>query len=523
MAISPNADRPVVGWAAIVLSSVLLGLAVVLFGLAPDQATTSSQRSESLSERELLDARRSLELAALDVVAVRMLDGFGVEGDRSERLTLATADVRVATEKILEIAEGEGLTALEAGELVEELELEALGEPDEGDLSDLFVVAEDAARYGGAADVVTTSSAAIQQLSFISTLPLHVLIEGIAADVSVNGRPVAPSAASFVDEMVDVVRSEGGWFGIDSRMPLVGSDWIEIDEANEMFPAEAERLNDLVASSDLVAYDAWMRELGDTDAPAPFGLTEMVLAVDQLQPDLVSIVDELVTAEEADRVDALASQDSTRGMFIGAAVGASILGLVGFVSGAWTTARATRASSERADLAMIDALTGIGNRHELDQRTRALTRDSAYQRHLIAMIDFDYFKLVNDVHGHAAGDAILVAVASRLQRIIDRAEEEQDGVVGTVIRMGGDEFLVTVHAAGALDSDLIRAELDAVRNDSIVFEGERIDLGFSIGLVLAEGPNVLADLMSAADLRVYDDKAVRARIREASRNDRTSP
>lgn len=149
--------------------------------------------------------------------------------------------------------------------------------------------------------------------------------------------------------------------------------------------------------------------------------------------------------------------------------------------------------------------------------------DATYQWHLIAMIDFDYFKLVNDVHGHAAGDAILVAVASRLQQIVDRAEQEQEGVVGSVIRMGGDEFLLTTHATDELDANLIRAELDAVRADSIEFEGARVDLGFSVGLVLAEGQNELADLMSSADLRVYDDKAVRARIRKASRNDQISP
>lgn len=523
MAVLPNADRPIVGWAAIVLSSVLLGLAVVLFGLAPNQVATSAERSESVNERQLLEARRSLELATLEVVAIRMLDGIAAAGDRGERLTLAAAAARSATAEILELAEGQGLVALEAEELVEELELEALENPVEGDLSDLFVVAEDAARYGGAGDVVTTASAAIQQLSFVSTLPLHVLIEGIAADVSVNGRSVTPTAAVFVDEMTDVVRTEGGWFGADAAMPLVGSDWIEVDEASEMFPIEADRLTALLVSSDLVIYDAWMRELGDRNVQPPFGVSEMAMDVDELQPELVAIIDQLVVEEEAARIEALASEESSRGMFLGAAIGASILALVGFVSGAWSIARVTRASSERADLAMIDALTGVGNRHELDRRTRALTMDATYQWHLIAMIDFDYFKLVNDVHGHAAGDAILVAVASRLQQIVDRAEQEQEGVVGSVIRMGGDEFLLTTHATDELDANLIRAELDAVRADSIEFEGARVDLGFSVGLVLAEGQNELADLMSSADLRVYDDKAVRARIRKASRNDQISP
>ena len=100
-----------------------------------------------------------------------------------------------------------------------------IGNPLEGDPSVLFDIAEDYSRWSGALDVVTTRRAAIQQLSFVSALPLHVLMEGIAADVSVNDRAVDPSMVTHIDSMIDVVRTEGGWFGADPTSPLADSIW----------------------------------------------------------------------------------------------------------------------------------------------------------------------------------------------------------------------------------------------------------------------------------------------------------
>jgi diguanylate cyclase (GGDEF)-like protein len=516
MAVSSRSDRSIVGWALILASFVLVGPSVALFGLAQDRAVRSQDLAMTAEEVRLLDARRALELATLEVVAVRMLDGVGVAGDRSDRLASAAAAVRAATAEITTLARSEGPAADEARRLLDDVDLAALDNPTQGDLDSLFDVAEDYARWSGALDVVRTQRDATQQLSFVSTLPLHVLIEGIAADTSVKERSIDPSVAAFLDRAIETVRTEGGWFGSDPASPLTDSVWIEIEEGREMLPEAAARLTELVASSDMVRYDAWMRELGGGDDAPPFELAEMLAEADSLQPQLVAVIDQLVAEDDATRLSSVRARESARDGLLGAAVATGGLALAAFFAGSLLVSRATGASRERARLAMRDPLTGIGNRRELDERTSVLTMTPQFERHLVCMIDLDSFKMINDLYGHGAGDAILVEVAARLQQIAARVERESPGVATSVLRLGGDEFLLTVHAPDVVDGEFVLAELDAVRLDTIEYGDQIIDLGFSVGIVEVSGQNELADLMSAADLAVYADKADRVRSRAAS-------
>ncbi len=514
-----GADRQIIGLVAFLSSSALTVLAVALFGMAQSESMSREDRAAAIDEGQLLEARRTMELATLEVVAVRMLDAVGVDGDRSERLASAAAEIRAATSSITTLAEGEGLVAKEAETLLGGVEIEALDDPVEGNLDDLFDVAEDVARYGGASGMVTTRREAIQQLSFVSALPFHVLIEGIAADVSVNERTIDPSTAPFVNTQIGVVRTEGGWFGTVPTTPFDGSDWIDIDSARVMLPEATERLGDVMASNLLVVYDAWTRELRDGMDTPPFELAEALAAVDEVQPELLSVIDELFADDEAARVESLADQESNRDTLLAAAAAIGVLALAAFLLGVLSISRTARTSRQRAELAVRDGLTGVGNRYELDETTRVLTMDLRFRHHLVAMIDLDRFKMVNDVHGHAAGDAILVEVATRLKQIATRVEGGHAGVVTSVIRLGGDEFLLTVHSTDEVNADLIRAELDEVRGGSIDHDGERIGLGFSVGILLVSGRHQLAELMGAADLAAYDDKAARARARRSSSQD----
>ncbi|MFE1432402.1 GGDEF domain-containing protein [Streptomyces griseoaurantiacus] len=83
----------------------------------------------------------------------------------------------------------------------------------------------------------------------------------------------------------------------------------------------------------------------------------------------------------------------------------------------------------RLHAARRDPLTGLWTREGFTRRARRLLRD---KRAVVVLADVDRFKQVNDTHGHAAGDALLAAVAGRLAHGVGR-----DGVVG---RLGGDEF-----------------------------------------------------------------------------------
>jgi diguanylate cyclase (GGDEF)-like protein/PAS domain S-box-containing protein len=103
-------------------------------------------------------------------------------------------------------------------------------------------------------------------------------------------------------------------------------------------------------------------------------------------------------------------------------------------------------------LAFYDTLTGLPNRRMLEDRLgqtlAASKRNKAYSA--LMFLDLDHFKEVNDAHGHAVGDLLLMEVARRLRIGLREAD--------TVARLGGDEFVVVI---GELGQDLTHASEQA--------------------------------------------------------------
>jgi diguanylate cyclase (GGDEF)-like protein len=100
--------------------------------------------------------------------------------------------------------------------------------------------------------------------------------------------------------------------------------------------------------------------------------------------------------------------------------------------------RLVREHGAVAAQALQDPLTALPNRRALDLRLREISTSASGQPCAIAMIDVDRFKSVNDARSHAAGDAVLRAVASALRTAL-RAQD-------LVVRYGGDEFVVVLPA-----------------------------------------------------------------------------
>ena len=100
--------------------------------------------------------------------------------------------------------------------------------------------------------------------------------------------------------------------------------------------------------------------------------------------------------------------------------------------------RLVREHGAVAAQALQDPLTGLPNRRALDLRLREISTSTSGQPCAIALIDLDRFKAVNDARSHAAGDAVLRAVASSLRTAL-RAQD-------LVVRYGGDEFVVVLPA-----------------------------------------------------------------------------
>jgi diguanylate cyclase (GGDEF)-like protein len=166
-----------------------------------------------------------------------------------------------------------------------------------------------------------------------------------------------------------------------------------------------------------------------------------------------------------------------------------------------------RAEVELAHRALHDPLTGLPNRtYFLEQLEAGLSRSARRGLRVgVLFLDLDGFKSVNDNHGHPAGDAVLAAVAVRLEGIIRPSD--------TLARFGGDEFvLLCEDLAGVGDVVTLAGRL--VKEMEAPFEiGDRhISVGLSIGIVSARGGK---EVSAAALIRDADRMMYRAK-RQAS-------
>jgi GGDEF domain-containing protein len=132
-------------------------------------------------------------------------------------------------------------------------------------------------------------------------------------------------------------------------------------------------------------------------------------------------------------------------------------------------ARQMQRVKELARRAEQDPLTGLGNRAYFERRVAAL---GTLARHddparVLALLDIDHFKLINDRFGHAAGDHVLVGVAQMLLRCTREAD--------IVARLGGDEFAVIIVGAPQ-------------RPPADVFERLRRDIELAVGWTGLPGP-----------------------------------
>ena len=154
-------------------------------------------------------------------------------------------------------------------------------------------------------------------------------------------------------------------------------------------------------------------------------------------------------------------------------------------------------NNELSALSRTDALTGLPNRRELQERMSAAT--SAARRHqqpsAMLMVDIDHFKRVNDTRGHDGGDIVLRAVAARLAAAC-RAEDSAG-------RWGGEEFLVvapmTDLPGGARLGERIRSHI----GDTAVPMGDGPDITVTVSVGVASGLRAAEDLLAEADEALY--------------------
>lgn len=155
--------------------------------------------------------------------------------------------------------------------------------------------------------------------------------------------------------------------------------------------------------------------------------------------------------------------------------------------------RERRHRHEAEQDAMVDALTGISNRKAFDRRLDLeWRRASRYGRELgLMIVDLDDFKLVNDNHGHSAGDRLLREIAGKLD---DRMRDTD-----LVARIGGDEFAIICPETGLEDLSALSEELAERATD-----GLSNPVGVSIGVAgFRPDDQAAAAMLDRADASMY--------------------
>jgi diguanylate cyclase (GGDEF)-like protein len=153
-------------------------------------------------------------------------------------------------------------------------------------------------------------------------------------------------------------------------------------------------------------------------------------------------------------------------------------------------------------MATIDAGTQIFNRNYLLEALESeFTFSRAYDRPLaIIYYDLDFFKRINDAHGHSCGDFVLSESAQVAKTCV-----RKDDIIG---RLGGEEFLVVLpNADGATARELAERIRAAVEAHRFVFEGKSLSVTLSIGVSeIKPAFKSYKDLLDDADRKLYQSK-----------------
>lgn len=175
--------------------------------------------------------------------------------------------------------------------------------------------------------------------------------------------------------------------------------------------------------------------------------------------------------------------------------------------GAWHLAMAvTRRKIYQAQLrawALYDSLTGLPNRKLFfDKLDEGISHAKRHERKLgLLYLDLDGFKAINDTHGHAAGDELLIQVGQRLKKIVRKSD--------TVARLGGDEFAIVLTEIKRVEAPAIVGQkiVDLLCRPFMLKVGE-VNIGVNVGVaVYPDHEDDEQALIKSADKAMYVSKS----------------
>ncbi|HYO73617.1 MAG TPA: GGDEF domain-containing protein [Archangium sp.] len=153
-------------------------------------------------------------------------------------------------------------------------------------------------------------------------------------------------------------------------------------------------------------------------------------------------------------------------------------------------------------LTIVDGLTGVNNkRYFLEYLEREMGRCHRYGRPLtLMMFDIDFFKKINDVHGHLAGDYVLRELSQTIKRMVRKEQ--------CFARYGGEEFALVVPEDGLEKARIFAEKIrQTIEKKQFVFENQEIPVTLSLG-VADMAPDMVEPLqfIKVADANLYKAK-----------------
>ncbi|HEU4423465.1 MAG TPA: EAL domain-containing protein, partial [Pilimelia sp.] len=172
--------------------------------------------------------------------------------------------------------------------------------------------------------------------------------------------------------------------------------------------------------------------------------------------------------------------------------------LVAFVDNERLVRQLREREDELRHQASHDALTRLANRALFGEQVDGALTASPGDALAILLVDLDDFKTINDTLGHDVGDALLTAVARRIQSCVDPHN--------TVARLGGDEFAVLLRRACADAADSVAERILDSLTRPLVVAGYRLLVQASIGVAVARPGDGPGTLLRNADIAMYAAK-----------------
>lgn len=168
--------------------------------------------------------------------------------------------------------------------------------------------------------------------------------------------------------------------------------------------------------------------------------------------------------------------------------------------------KSAKLAIQREVASLHDSLTGLPNRTMFRQRASSALQPESAEPLLLALIDLDYFKEVNDTLGHHIGDLVIEETARRLTAAVPEGT--------TVARLGGDEFALLAPISELLDVTTFADGVLTALASAFVIDGIRVDMGASIGVALSPQHGSTVDtLLRRADVALYAAKEQRNSFR----------